>query len=200
MVTLLFSQFSSLLFSSLLFPVLFWKVLPSCVASRFSVPPSKCFSVPPLTCPFPASLHLYLIPSLVCLCISLCFPSCLCQFVPCSPVMPHCVPDQCLLLCLPCWYVSFLFLEFSLICSLLLFAHCISSFVLLTWFMLLWSPWFLYNSAFVLMKLAFCSPILPPVCCLHLASQFVSTEIVTHLIKHKYVWKYACTQDTEKKW
>ena len=88
------------LFSCFLF---YFEIVPSCVASCFSVPPAGVFLFL-----FP---HLYLITSLVCVCVcvcvcSLCSPSCLFQ---------SCLPQQCLLhrvsSTLVCFW--FLFLEFS---------------------------------------------------------------------------------------
>ena len=52
---------------------------------------SQCFSVSSLTCAFPSSLHLFLIPSIVVLVFSLRPPSCSREFVPCySAVVPRC--------------------------------------------------------------------------------------------------------------
>ena len=46
-------------------------------------PSFQCFSIPYLTCPFPTSLHLFLIPSQVCVCV------CVCVFI--VFVLPHVV-------------------------------------------------------------------------------------------------------------
>ena len=66
------------------------KLLPSRVASCFSLPPSSVFPFLPLTCPFPASLHqLYLIPLLVCVYTIFVLPHVSsCQFHPSSPLTP----------------------------------------------------------------------------------------------------------------
>ena len=56
-------------------PVLFWNCALMCLVLLFSsslcviFPPFSIFLFLSLTCPFPASLHLYLIPSLVCVCV-----------------------------------------------------------------------------------------------------------------------------------
>ena len=71
--------------------------------------PSRCFSVPSLTCPLPSSLHLFLLPSLVSL--SMCLP-------PCSPVMPPCLRSP------PVPSPVSLCGMFLIICTLLVFALC----------------------------------------------------------------------------
>ena len=145
--------------------ILFW----NCTTVSFSniFPPSCVFPFLSLTCPFPASLHLHLIPSLVCVYKVLVFHSCLRLIVPWSPVMPPCVSrlhSQCLpvvflFFCCLCFhsFVLWFCLHFvqALLLLLLLFSgflvFCISSFLF-----------------------AFYSPILPPVCCLHLHPHLAS--------------------------
>lgn len=85
------------------------KMLPSCVPSCFSVPPSLCFS---LTCPSPASLHLYLIHSLfqyVVFVLNRVFGTSFRVFPWCRPVFPTSTIS-----CVSLWYVSvFMLLESS---------------------------------------------------------------------------------------
>ena len=103
--------------------ILFYvEISPSCAACCFSAPPSVIFpasSVLPLlflTCPFPTSRHLYLIPSSVCLLIVFVLPPvfvCLFRVLSwCHPVFPTSVDFS-----VSPWYVSvfFLFLEFSFV-------------------------------------------------------------------------------------
>lgn len=116
-------------------PALFWNRALVCLVLRLSVPPlcvfpsSQWFSIPSLTCPAPASLHLFLVLSLVCLCTSSLSPlmSCLVPCTLCSfhgrlcscPVFPSCVSSCLALAC--SWYLfllSFIDLYFFLYCTL----------------------------------------------------------------------------------
>ena len=82
----------------LVFPVLFWNCIHVCHVLLFSsslsvvFPPSCVFLFLSLTCPFTASLHLYLIPLLVYLYIVCGLPnvfvSFFCVLVWCHPVFP----------------------------------------------------------------------------------------------------------------
>lgn len=103
------------------------KMLPSCVPSCFSVPPSVFFphlSFSRLTPPVPD-------PLVVSVC-SLCSESCLWHFLPCFPVMPPSVSHQHHLLCLPvicfCFYAPWV-LIWSVVC--ICFAHTWGPFLLL---------------------------------------------------------------------
>ena len=151
------------MFSCFLF---YFGIVPSCVASCFSVPLSNVYPSLSLSCLSPASLHLYLIPSLVRVYIVFVLPLwCHSVSPPMSPQMSPswCLSDFCsmsfhwFILCFCCYFVfcccdSFLFfLELLLIVSF----------------------------KFVLRKLAFCSPILPPICCRHLGPHLVCQFITT---------------------
>ena len=102
--------------------ILFYvEISPSCAACCFSAPPSVIFpasSVLPLlflTCPFPTSRHLYLIPSSVCLLIVFVLPPvfvCLFRVLSwCHPVFPTSVDFR-----VSPWYVSVFFVSWVFIC------------------------------------------------------------------------------------
>ena len=98
--------------------ILFW----NCTTVSFSniFPPSCVFPFLSLTCPFPASLHLHLIPSLVCVYKVPVFHSCLRLIVPWSPVMPPCVSRLNVSLWCFCFFVAcvFIHLYFDFACTL----------------------------------------------------------------------------------
>ena len=86
-----------------LYFLFYCEIVPSCVTSCFSVPPSVCFTVLPVFLHSVPHLSFSRLTAavpypLICVCVySLCSPSCLCQFIPSSH--PHHV--QCPLQCLP---------------------------------------------------------------------------------------------------
>ena len=162
-------------------------MLLSCVESSFSVPTSSSFPFLSLTCPPPASLHLFLIPSLVYLYIVIVPPHVpFCQLALSSPVMPACVLHQCLLLCPPVgmfvFFVPWDFIDFYLafVCTL---------FKLFSRYGLALCVYI----SFCLTKLALSFLILPPMRCLHLgchlACQFITeTSFVTLLLSWLRRW------------
>lgn len=78
-------------------------------------------------------------------------PSCLCQFVHCSPVMQPCFPrvifsvSYCLVF-LSCIFLFFCSLCFHLICTLLLFCTLLKPFLLLLCLLSLWLFFFFLDS------------------------------------------------------
>lgn len=144
----------------------YFEIVPICVASCLLVLPSLWFSLLPVffSCLTRPELH-----PLISVCVySPCSPPCLRQFVPCSPLMPPCVFNPCYLQCLSVgMFLIFVPSVFLLICTLLLFALCLSSLIATLSFCPLWLVLvdFLFFCIIQLwlLKLAFCSLILPPV-------------------------------------
>ena len=149
-----------------------------------------------VSCPFPSSLHLLLIPSLVCLCIqslfslksssvhSVCLSVCL---VPCYSSLVHCSPPLSphvsRLVIFWFWFLASPFFSFELC---LFFVLCLSflvatlSFAFLTGFLCILDPLvFVFIQLFGTIKLAFCSPISCPLC----VSAFESSACQNHNIK-----------------
>ena len=142
-----------------LYFLFYWKIVPSCVTSCFSVPlvcvssSFRCF--PSLTCPFPTSVHLFLIPSLVCV-YSLCSPSC---HVLCFPPAPSPVSSPCFLVCFCIlFFVVFTDLYISFVCTLFwpfLLLLCFLS----LWLILVWLDFsFFCIIQLCLIKAHLCSP------------------------------------------
>ena len=115
-------------------PHVAFQFLPLC-----DFPSFQCFFVPFPHLSFPC-LTLPEPHPLVRVCVRMVHaPSCLCQFIPCSPVLPAGVSHSCYLSCLlhsltVSSHFCFLFLVFSMICTLLLFALCLSSFIATLYF------------------------------------------------------------------
>ena len=115
------------------FVVLFWNCALVCLHLLFScscvfVPSSQCFSIPSLTCSFPASVHLFPVPlvSLYGLCspsmslsvhsvlfysVFICVRRCRCSVFPAvsPPVCPHVSSWYVSGFCFFCFYIDFYF-------------------------------------------------------------------------------------------
>ena len=182
-----FWQYSSC-FYVLLFPVLGWNVTLMCRVLFFSsslcdFPYFQCFSIPfphlSFSCLTPPSPH----PLISVSQNSLCSPSCLCQLVPYSPVTPPFVSHPCRPPCLPvvCFCFYFCFLSFHLICTLLLFCTLLNPFFVTTCLLFLRYIFVCFSwiclIQLLLIKPAFCPPILPPMCCLHLGPHLVFQSV-----------------------